>query len=418
MDAPILHILKQTLDPLDSLEMLAEADPAYENKIFYMNPKALKVMAYYHTQLGAQLRGADVRTALDHSIHQFHKDPERIRNILRSLAGGKTDNHVTNLTLGGVSFQLSFSAIHDEKGEVLAFHASWRDRTAMQQSEEILSKSVSEATETTKEMSQVEEDARSGVQQASFAMQTLVQQIQTNRGGVEDLKEKVAAIGRIAQSIREIAYQTNLLALNAAIEAARAGEHGRGFAVVADEVRNLSKRVQEATEEVQGNIVNIDGATKTIDKTSQQAIQGAEKARGALKTSEAAVRKMESLSVVMIAKSSITAHEVFASNVEREITAAVRSHHAADLPDHHHCAFGQWYDTVGKELLGTQREFQEIAAPHAAVHAAGKAILDALDRGDMAEVDRQDSLLRSSRDSVVDALRALIVKAQNGLGVR
>ena len=102
------------------------------------------------------------------------------------------------------------------------------------------------------------------IDRTTLAIEQLASELNSAMGEVEALASSSEQIGSVLEVIRGIAEQTNLLALNAAIEAARAGEAGRGFAVVADEVRNLAKRTQDSVEEIRQVIENLQNGTREV----------------------------------------------------------------------------------------------------------------------------------------------------------
>lgn len=143
---------------------------------------------------------------------------------------------------------------------------------------------------------EADQEARQGremVEQVNGAIEALAGDIEDAREAIMQLNNEAANVGNILDVITDVADQTNLLALNAAIEAARAGEHGRGFAVVADEVRTLASRTQESTVMIQQLIESLQSEAGRSAEAMQQ---GTEKTRQTVELAQNAAASLSTIS--------------------------------------------------------------------------------------------------------------------------
>lgn len=196
---------------------------------------------------------------------------------------------------------------------------------------EVARKSAEAATNAT-ESGRVAQEGGTVVKQTIEGMQAINEAVSASAISVQELGKRGEQIGQIIDVINDIADQTNLLALNAAIEAARAGEHGRGFAVVADEVRKLADRTTKATEEIAQSIQAIQTETmqavERMNTGTQQVRTGVERAQQAGASLEEIVNKARSVaemiqSIAAAAEEQSAASEQVSRNVE-SISAVTR----------------------------------------------------------------------------------------------
>jgi methyl-accepting chemotaxis protein len=224
------------------------------------------------------LEGQDELTAMSASINAF---VDKVHRLVGEVANSTTQVATAAEELASVTQELN-QAVQRQHGETDQVATAMNEMTATVQDVARNALGASDAAQ------HADNEAESGATVVTGTMQNikrLLNEVERAATAIEAVGKDSEQIGTVLDVIKSIAEQTNLLALNAAIEAARAGEQGRGFAVVADEVRTLAHRTQQSTEEIQAMIERLQigtrNAVQVMKESRRQAGESVESAASA-----------------------------------------------------------------------------------------------------------------------------------------